>query len=158
MLSAAPLVSPYQRILLAFGAVLSTLVLACSLFVVHDAYSPFRGDLRWSEPSGEPQVIGWILFVGGFFVLASYLLFSVPLVLLWPVRLQLRHWYGPLLVTLLWPPFADIVLLHQPITVVLQEFARGEHTMLFAELFAAVACGLYLLLLHGAARSRPAPC
>src|SRR5260370_40966425 len=81
---------------------------------------------------GESEIVVGYLVYGGLIVLVAYVLFIVPLVLLWPAESQRKHWYATLCVAMLWPPLLTGTII-----------GIGR-----LELFALCSCGCYLLLIH----------
>lgn len=84
----------WQRLLLGFAATVSTVLVAAAVFA---AQSFWRGPgLHWFSWSGGGgiQIPAFILYAGGLIALAMYIVVVVPLVLIWPVRSQLKHWYA----------------------------------------------------------------
>ena len=134
----------WQRLLFALGALVFTLLLSIALCAIHD-FSREPG-LQWGN-GGEIQVSGFILIVGGIVVLATYVLLVVPLVLLWPVASQRKHWYGMLCVAAIWPVLQLwIALLHEhPSIKNIQQYLPLYGRL---QLFALCSCGSYLLLIH----------
>ena len=92
-------VSWWIRLLLAFASLIPTLLFMVLFFVVRD-YIQIPENVHWGN-AGEEQVVGVVAIYGGFASLLTYALFIVPLVLLWPVQSQLKHWYALLLVSLM---------------------------------------------------------
>ena len=128
-----------------FGALIWTLLLAAVLLVVRD----LRRDpnLQWFN-GGEIPYVGYFLIIGGLFFLATYIFFVAPLVLLWPVESQRKHWYAMLCVALLWPPlFIGIIDRTSP-SMIFQEIRRNLGFYGQLEPIALFACGCYLLLLR----------
>src|ERR1700688_1255768 len=91
----------WKRLISAFGAQVFTLLLTTGLYTIND----FRREpnRQWFN-AGESQIVVGYLVYGGFIVLLGYVLFIVPLVLLWPAESQRKHWYAMLCVAMLWPP------------------------------------------------------
>jgi hypothetical protein len=100
----------WQRLLSAFGALLFTLLLTIVLLTIND----FRRDpgLQWFN-GGESQIAAYMLIVGGLVALATYVLFVVPLVLLWPAKSQRKHWYAMLCVAMLWPLLLNGIIIRR---------------------------------------------
>ena len=142
----------WQRLLLAFAALVITLVALVVFFTVRD-YVQSPRDFQWGN-GGEEQMVFAFGYFGGLGELVTYVLFVVPLVLLWPVRSQLKHWYAPLLVSLLWLPPVWAILSNARPGDMWRDFRHPFHPDLLwlIEPFAPVACGLYLLLLHRLAK------
>ena len=89
----------WQRLLLGFAATVFTLLL---VVVLGAAQSFWREPGRWSSGGGI-QVLSFVLYACGIIALAMYIVVVVPLVLLWPVQSQLKHWYAFLSVAVLLP-------------------------------------------------------
>src|ERR1700730_7060551 len=119
----------WKRLISALGAFVFTLLLTMSFYPIND----FRRvpNLHWFN-AGESQSVVGLLVYGGLIVLESYVLFIVPLVLLWPAESQRKHWYAMLCVAMLWPPLLTGTII-------------GIWRL---ELFALCSCGCYLLLIH----------
>src|ERR1700730_17684223 len=117
----------WKRLLSSFGALAFTLLLTMVLYTIND----FRREpnLQWFS-GGESQIVVGLLVYGGLIVLVAYVLFVVPLVLLWPAESQRKHWYAMLCVAMLGPPLLTGTIIGR------------------LELFALCSCGCYLLLIH----------
>jgi hypothetical protein len=78
----------WKRLLSSFGALAFTLLLTMVLYTIND----FRREpnLQWFN-GGESQIVVGLLVYGGLIVLVAYVLFVVPLVLLWPAESQRKH-------------------------------------------------------------------
>ena len=142
-------VSWRARLLLSFAVLIPTL-LAMILFVVIRDYIHVTHDVRWGN-GGEEQMVGVTAIYGSLGALFTYGVFIVPLVLLWLVQSQLKHWYFLMLAALMWLPLSlPIVSNARPVDMLhdlLHPFHRDLVWLL--EPFAFLACGLYLILLHG---------
>jgi hypothetical protein len=148
----------WQRLLSGLGALVFTLLLTIILFTIRD----FRREpnLQWFN-GGESQVAAYTLIYGGLIVLATYVLFVVPLVLLWPAESQRKHWYAMLSIAMLWPPLLfGIIFWRDRLSTLFEEIRHNPSLFGSLELFALCSCGCYLLLIrwqHGLkARSRAA--
>ena len=119
----------WKRLISAFGALVFTLLLTTGLYTIND----FRreSNLQWFN-GGESEIVVGYLVYGGLIVLVAYVLFVVPLVLLWPAESQRKHWYAMLCVAMLGPPLLTGTII-----------GLGR-----LELFALCSCGCYLLLIH----------
>jgi hypothetical protein len=133
------------RLLFASIALIFTLLLTIALVAIRDfAHEP---GLQWFS-GGEIEVAGYLLIFGGLTILATYICFVVPLVLLWPVESQRKHWYAMLCVAMLWPPLlCGIVQWHGPSTL-FQDIRSDLGLLGWLELFALCSCGCYLLIIH----------
>jgi hypothetical protein len=79
----------------------------------------------------------------------DYVLFVVPLVLLWPAELQRKHWYAMLCVAMLWPPLLfGIIFRRDRLSILFGEIRHNLGLFGWLELFALCSCGCYLLLIH----------
>jgi len=130
-----------------WGALIFTLLLTVALITIRD----FRRDpnLQWFN-AGESQVVGFSLIVGGLFILATFVLFVTPLVLLWPAASQRKHWYAMLCVAMLWPPLLNGIISGRagsPATL-FTEFRHNPGLFGWLELFALCSCDCYLLSIH----------
>jgi hypothetical protein len=136
----------WKRLLSAFGALVFTLLLTTVLYIIND----FRREpsLQWFN-GGESQIVVGLLVYGGLFVLAAYVLFVVPLVLLWPAESQRKHWYAMICVAMLWPPlFWGIIIRHDRPSRFFEEIRHNPGLYGWLEFFALCSCGCYLLLIH----------
>lgn len=135
----------WKRLLSALGALIFTLLLTVALITIRD----FRRDpnLQWFN-AGESQVVGFSLIVGGLFILATFVLFVTPLVLLWPAASQRKHWYAMLSVLRCFGPLCSTgsspdVLVAQPPSstnsVTTPASSDGWNSSLYA-LAAATSC------------------
>lgn len=135
----------WQRLLFGLGALIFNLLLTIALVAIHDfSYNP---GLQWGN-GGEIQMAGYILIFGGLAILATYVLFVVPLVLFWPVASQRKHWYVMLCIAMIWPPFLYGMLQHEHLSMHLKEIRQYPGLLKWPELFALCSCGCYLLLIH----------
>jgi hypothetical protein len=134
----------WQRLLFGFGALVLGLLLIIVLSVIRD-YRREPNDFQWSN-GVESQIVAFILIFGGLVMLATYVFFVVPLVLLWPA--ERRHWYAMLCVAMLWPPLLLGISLHGRPPLLFQEVRRSPGVFGWLELLALCACGCYLLLIH----------
>ena len=142
----------WVRLLLAFASLFPALLGFLLVTVIRDSmWMP--QDFHWGN-AGEEQIVGYFAIVVGFGALITYVLFIAPLVLLWPVRSQLKHWYAMLLVSLLWLPPAGAVAGNARPEAMLHDLLHPFHPdiLWFLEPFAPLACGVYLLLLHRAVK------
>ncbi len=136
----------WKRLVTALTALVLTLVLVTILYTARDFQR--EPDLHWFN-GGEIQMTAAILLCGGLILLATYVFFVVPLVLLWPAESQRKHWYAMLFVAMLWPPLLDgIIRGPNGLSAVLREYRRFPVAQLWLELIALCACGCYLLLLR----------
>ena len=134
------------RLLAALCSLIFTLVLALVLIVLRDFHREAK--LEWFN-GGEIQVVGYALIMGGLVLLATYVAFVVPLVLLWPARSQRRRWYAVLGVSMLWPPLLyGMILRHEEPPALLDEIRHYPGLFEWLELFALCSCGCYLLLIR----------
>jgi hypothetical protein len=136
----------WQRLFFGLGAPVFTLLLTLVLLTIRD----FRRepDLQWSN-GGESQIAAYMLIYGGLIVLATYVLFVVPLVLLWPAESQRKHWYAMLCVAMLWPPLLfGIIFRRDRLSILFGEIRHSLRLFGWLELFALCSCGCYLLLIH----------
>jgi hypothetical protein len=117
----------WKRLISALGALVFTLLLTTGLYTIND----FRRvpNLHWFN-AGESQIVVGLLVYGGLIVLETYVLFVIPLVLIWPAESQRKHWYAMLCVAMLWPPLLTGSIIGR------------------LELFALCSCGCYLFLIH----------
>jgi len=145
-----PDVSWWQRLLFGFLALAPTLLLLEAWAVL----GALRLDpnAQWSN-GGIGQVVGFTGIMGGIACLATYILFVVPIVLLWPAWSQRTHWYAMLAVSMLWQPIATMLLLRQHPVLALQQIPHSPSTLLLPESLALLSCGSYLLLIRW--RGRP---
>lgn len=136
------------RLLLAFLVLVPMLLLMIVSATVRD-YIQTPQNFHWGN-GGEEQIVGAIAIYGGLGALCTYVLFIVPLVLLWPLRSQLNHWYAFLLVSLVWVPLALSVAGNARPTDMLHSFLHPFHRDLvwLLEPFAFLASGFYLFLLY----------
>jgi hypothetical protein len=136
----------WQRLLSGLGALVFTLLLTIVLLTIRD----FRRepDLQWSN-GGESQIAAYMLIYGGLIVLATYVLFVVPLVLLWRAESQRKHRYAMLCVAMLWPPLLfGIIFRRDGLSILFGEIRHNLGPFGWLELFALCSCGCYLLLIH----------
>jgi hypothetical protein len=108
----------WQRLLFGFAATMFTLLLVVAFSVAQSLWrEPGLHWFRWSDGGGI-QIPVFVLYAGGLIALAVYLVVVLPLVLLWPVQSQLKHWYAFLCVAVLLPiavfaqPWSHSWLLH----------------------------------------------
>ncbi len=131
--------------LFGFAALVITLLLTIVSITIRDFWR--EPDLQWFN-GGEMQVVGYVGIIGGIAVLATYIFFVVPLVLLWPALSQPKHWYAMLCVAMLWPPlFQEIIERDRP-SMVFREIRRFPGLYGWPELFALCSCGCYVLLIR----------
>jgi hypothetical protein len=136
----------WKRLLSGLGALIFTLLLTIVLHTIND----FRRDpnLQWFN-GGENQVVAYGLIMGGLVVLATYVLFVVPLILLWPAESQRKHWYAMLCVAMLWPPLLNgIIIRRDRPSILFEEIRHYPGLYGWLELFALCSCGCYLLSIH----------
>ncbi len=101
------------------------------------------------KQGGGAQAGALVFLIGGYFARACFLLIAAPLVLLVPVRLQLRHWYGMILAA-----SVPLVLLQNFLGISDLAALRSKIQMIhwyqeaFTALIPALPCALYLWLLH----------
>jgi hypothetical protein len=136
----------WQRLLFGFGALIFVLLLTIVLSVIRD-YRREPNYFQWSN-GGESQIVAYILIFGGLVILATYVFFVVPLVLLWPAESQRRHWYAMLCVAMVWPPLLLGITMHGRPSLLFQEVRRSPGVFGWLELLALCSCGFYLLLIH----------
>jgi hypothetical protein len=136
----------WQRLLFALGALLLVLALLIALAVGRDYWRD--PTLQWSK-GGEVQIAGFLLIVGGIMVAAVYLLFIVPLVLLWSFKTTRSRWYVMLGVWLLWPVLFRALFIWKPLMVLLTEVRRSPGVLLWPEVFAVCFFGLCFFLIDG---------
>ena len=136
----------WQRLLFGFGALLFTLLLTIVLSVIRD-YRREPAYFHWSN-GGESQIVAFTLIYGGLVILATYVLFVVPLVLLWPAESQRKRWYAMLCVALVWPPLLLGITLRGRPSILFQEVRRSPGPFGWLELLALCTCGCYLLLVY----------
>jgi hypothetical protein len=136
----------WQRLLSGFGALLFALFLAIGSFAIRD-YRREPQYFHWSN-GGESQIVAYGLIYGGLVILATYVFFVVPLVLLWPAESQRRHWYAMLCVALVWPPLLLGITLHGRPSILFQVVRRSLSIFGWLEFLALCSCGCYLLLIH----------
>lgn len=144
-----------HRLLLAFAAMFLASLAALVFIVLRDMLT--HTDVSWGN-GGEEQIVGYFAIYGGIGSLFTYIFFVVPLVLLWPVRSQLKHWYAILLVSLFWLPPAMAFIGNRRAVDMLHDLLHPfhPHILWLMEPFAPLACGLYLLLLlHRTKRAKP---
>jgi hypothetical protein len=138
----------WRRLLSGLGALVFTLLLTILLFTIRD----FRREpnLQWfNGGGGESQVAAYMLIYGGLIVLATYVLFVVPLVLLWPAESQRKRWYAMLSVAMLWPPLLfGIIFRRDRLSILFGEIRHNLGLFGWLELFALCSCCCYLLLIH----------
>ena|SRR5271155_3756883 len=135
----------WQRLLFGFGASLFTLLLLIAGVVARDYWRD--PTLQWGK-WGEVQVAGYIFIFVGLGFLITYILFVVPLVLIWPAESQQKHWYAMLGVTMLWPPILMVLIERQRPSMFFHEIRYNLSMYSWLELFTVCACGCYLLLLR----------
>jgi hypothetical protein len=136
----------WKRLLSGFGALVFTLLLTTVLHTMMD----FRREpnLHWFN-GAESQIVVYMLIMGGLVVLATYVLFVVPLVLFWPAESQRKHWYTMLCVAMLWPPLLyGIIIRHDRPSILFEEIRHYPGLYGWLELFALCSCGCYLLLIR----------
>jgi hypothetical protein len=136
----------WQRLLCGFGALVFALFFMIVLLIIED----YRRDptyFHWSN-GGESQIAAFGLIYGGFAILATYVFFVVPLVLLWPAESQRKHWYAMLSVAMLWPLLALGIAVHNGPSILIQSIRRSPVPYGRLELVALCSCGCYLLLIH----------
>jgi hypothetical protein len=136
----------WRRLLSGLGALVFTLLLTILLFTIRD----FRRepDLQWSN-GGESQIAAYLLIFGGLIVLETYVVFVVPLVLLWPTESQRKHWYAMLCVAMFWPLLLEgIIFRDVRLSILFGEIRHNLSLFGWLELFALFSCGCYLLLMH----------
>jgi hypothetical protein len=93
----------WQRLLFGFAATVFTMLLVAVLFAAESFWrEPSLHWFNWSGGGGIRTPV-FILIGGGMIALAMYLVVVIPLVLLWPVQSQLKHWYAFLCVAALLP-------------------------------------------------------
>jgi hypothetical protein len=133
----------WKRLLSGFGALIFTLLLTVALHTIND----FRSDPNLELfNAGESQVVAYELIIGGLVVLATYVLFVAPLVLLWPAKSQRKHWYAMLCVAMLWPPLLfGIIIRHDRPSILFEEIRHAPGLFGWLELFALCSCGCYVL-------------
>ncbi len=140
----------WKRLILAFSAILICLFVYSAYFAIGGAAR--LGELHepFFKQGGSAQAGALVFIVSGyFFALPCFFLIAAPLVLLVPVRLQLRHWYGMMLAAIV--PF---VLLQNFLGTSDLAAFRSKIQMIhwyqevFAALIPALPCALYLWLLH----------
>ena len=138
----------WLRLSVGFAVLLPTLLAMVFYAAVRD-YVRSPQDFHWGN-GGEEQIVGATVIFGGLGALSTYVLFIMPLVLVWPVRSQLKHWYAFIAVALLWLPLALPVAgnarLIDTLHDILHPFRRDLVWLL--EPFALLASGSYLFLLH----------
>jgi hypothetical protein len=145
----------WKRLLSGFGASVFALLLTIVGIVIR-SYRIDPNYFHWSN-GGESQVAAYLLIYGGLVILTTYVLFIVPLVLLWPAESQRKHWYAMLCVAMLWPPLLfGINVLGQP-SILFHAVRRSPAPFVWLELLALCSCGCYLLLIrwqYGRLRAR----
>jgi hypothetical protein len=95
---------------------------------------------------GDIQIVLYLIIMQGYVAIWTYFLFVMPLVLLWSAESQIKRWYFMLLLSALWLPIANEALTHDNPA----RFIQMGVIVLWAEVGAFSACGLYLLLLRRA--------
>jgi hypothetical protein len=135
----------WKRLLFGSLALLFTLLLTIALIAIKD----FRREpnLQWLN-GGEIQMVGYVLIFGGLAILVTYICFVVPLVLLWPVESQRKHWYAMLCVSMLWPPLLVGVAEWPSPSGFFGDLRADRSLYAWLELFALCWCGCYLLLIY----------
>ena len=135
----------WLRLLAGLGSLIFTLLIATLLLVIRDYRR--EPNLQWSN-GGESQLVAAMLLIG-IVVLATYVVLVVPLLLLWPVRSQRRHWYAVLGVAMLLPPLLlGMIIRHERLLITLRDMQRYPGLYGWLELFALCSCGIYLLLIQ----------
>ena len=135
----------WKRLLLAFGALLFTLLLPIASVTVRDFWR--EPELQWFN-GGETQIVVFILLVGGLLILATYIVFVAPLVLLWLVESQHKHWFMMLCVSMLWPPILAGIIWHYDPWRLVHEMYQNPGIFGWPEVFALISCSSHLLLLR----------
>ena len=151
----------WQRLLLVFCAAviawLSTAIVVTCTFLWH-----IPEERHWfTNLSGDGilATLREILIIGGFMALGFYVLLAAPLVLVWPAKSQLKHWYAFLCVAALLPVvYMSTIFWHHPV-LILQEIHRNPGILELAWPAIPFLCGIacYLLLLrcqHGRLREQ----
>jgi hypothetical protein len=136
----------WQRLLFGFGALIFGLLLTIVSSVIRD-YCREPNDFQWSN-GGESTIVTYILLFGGLVILATYVFFVVPLVLLWPAESQRRHWYAMICIAMVWPPLLLGITLRGRPSMFFQEVRRSLSIFGWLELLALCSCGCYLILIH----------
>jgi hypothetical protein len=136
----------WQRLLSGFGTLVFALLLEIVWFAIRD-YRREPQYFQWSN-GGESQIAAYVLVYGGPVILATYVCFVAPLVLLWPAESQRRHWYAMLCVAMLWPLIVFGVTVHGRPSIFFQAIRRSSGPFVWLELLALCSCGCYLLLIH----------
>ena len=146
-----PTVRWWKRLLLGFAA---TIIVWLSTAIVLTCFWLWRTpqDRHWfTNPSGGGilEDLRITLITGGFVALDLYVLLAAPLVLVWPVKSQLKHWYAFLCTAALLPvAYAAIPFLRHPLLI----YREGHISQLFFFAWPAIPflCGMvcYLLLLR----------
>lgn len=136
------------RLAEAFAVLIPTLLAMVLTAVIRD-YIRVPQEVDWGN-AGEEQIVAYVVLFGGFGALLTYAFFIVPLVLLWPIRSQLKHCYALLLVSLTWLPLTFGVMGKARPVDTWREFLYPLHDDWGWRLepFALFACSLYLLLLY----------
>jgi hypothetical protein len=89
-----PTVPRWQRLLFGLVATAVTLFLVVALFVAQDLWhGHWIGSSSGAGLMHVPDFY-FVVIAGRMVAFAMYLVVVVPLVLLWPVRSQLKHWYA----------------------------------------------------------------
>jgi hypothetical protein len=91
-----PTVRWWQRLLLGF---IATIIAWFSSAIVLTCYWLWRTpqERHWFTNFSRDGILAILreaLVIGGFLALDFYVLLAIPLILLWPVKSQLKHWYA----------------------------------------------------------------
>ena len=147
-MAGAGAISPWRRLAYAAAALLAWVLFSTALYTMWDMYR-HPEDIDWHSMGGTVQLVLYVLLFQGYFAIATYFMFIVPLVLFWSAEAQLRRWYVMLLLSALWLPVACEVLLRASPKHLFQQL---DPFLFWMELGATFACGLYVMLLRRAIR------
>jgi hypothetical protein len=143
----------WQRLLLVFcAAVIAWLSTAIVLTCILLWHTP--GGRHWFNDLSGGGILETLragLIMGGFMALGFYIFLAAPLVLVWPVKSQLKHWYAFLCVAALLPVvYMSTIFWRHPV-LILQEIHHNPGILELAwpaiPFLWGIAC--YLLLLRG---------
>jgi len=143
----------WKRLLSGFGASVFALFLTI-VGIVIGAHRIEPSYFHWSN-GGASLLVAYTLVYGGLAILATYVFFVVPLVLLWPAESQRKHWYSMLCVAMLWPPLLFLITGHGHPSIFFHAIRRSPGPFVWLELLALCSCGCYLLLIDPLAVSSP---
>jgi len=147
-----PAVPWWQRLLLAFCATILALLTTAIVFTcLWLGRTP--ADRHWfttASGGGILEELRIVLIAGGIVALGLFIFLAAPLVLLWPVRSQLKHWHAFLCVAA-WLPvlYLSTVFWHHPV-LIFQEFRQnpGGLTIFWPAIPFVFGIACYLLLLR----------